>query len=44
MSSKPANQLRYLVDVNLPKKFQLFYSESFVHVVDINPVMKDKDI
>ena len=44
MSSKPVDQLRFLVDVNLPRKFQFFHSSSFLHVVDINPFMKDKEI
>lgn len=44
MSSKPAEHLRFLVDVNLPKKFQFFHSHQFLHVVDINPFMKDKEI
>lgn len=44
MNSKPADHLRFLVDVNLPKKFQFFNSNHFIHVVDINPVMKDKEI
>lgn len=28
----------------MPKKFQFFNSNSFIHVVDINPKMKDKEI
>ena len=44
MNSKPVDQLRFLVDVNLPKKFQFFHSNQFIHVVDINPLMKDKEI
>jgi len=36
--------MRFLIDVNLPKKFSFFNSEEFIHVVDINPRMKDRDI
>ncbi|MDP3915549.1 MAG: DUF5615 family PIN-like protein [Bacteroidota bacterium] len=44
MDSKPADQFQFLVDVNLPKKFQFFHSNRFIHVVDIDPSMKDKEI
>jgi predicted nuclease of predicted toxin-antitoxin system len=44
MSSKPVDQLQFLVDVNLPKRFQFFHSGRFLHVVDIDPFMKDKEI
>jgi predicted nuclease of predicted toxin-antitoxin system len=44
MNSKPADQFQFLVDVNLPKKFQFFHSNRFIHVVDIDPSMKDKEI
>ncbi len=37
MTSKQANQARFLVDINLPKKFSFLNSISFIHVVDINP-------
>ena len=30
-------ELRYLVDVNLPKHFRFFNADNFLHVVDINP-------
>jgi predicted nuclease of predicted toxin-antitoxin system len=36
--------LRFLVDVNLPKRFQFFNSDEFIHVTDINPSMSDKKI
>jgi len=42
MNLRPVNPLRFLVDVNLPKKFSYFNSSQFIHVVDINPLMKDK--
>ena len=35
---------KYLVDVNLPKKFSFFNSEEFLHVVDIDPCWSDKEI
>jgi len=35
---------RFLVDVNLPKKFRFFNDSKFVHVVDIDPHMSDNDI
>lgn len=35
---------KFLVDVNLPKKFKFFNTEQFIHVVDINPKMKDSEI
>ena len=34
----------FLVDVNLPKKFKFFNTEQFIHVVDINPKMKDSEV
>ena len=33
-----------MVDVNLPKKFKFFNSEKFIHVVDIDPKMKDSEV
>jgi predicted nuclease of predicted toxin-antitoxin system len=42
MNLKPVDQLIFLVDVNLPKKFSYFNSIQFAHVVDIDPLMKDK--
>lgn len=35
---------RFLVDVNLPKYFQFFSSDKFIHVVDIDPQMTDSKI
>ena len=34
----------YLIDVNLPKYFSFFNDPMFIHVVDINPCMSDKDV
>lgn len=42
MNLKPVDQLIFLVDVNLPKKFSYFNSIQFIHVVDIDPMMKDR--
>lgn len=36
--------IKYLVDVNLPKKFSFFNSSEFIHVVDINPFWGDNEI
>lgn len=44
MTSKQAEQARFLVDVNLPKKFRYFNSALFAHIVDIDPSLKDKEI
>jgi predicted nuclease of predicted toxin-antitoxin system len=44
MTSKPAKSFKFLVDVNLPKKFSYFNNENFLHIVDVNPCMTDKDI
>ena len=35
---------RYLIDVNLPRYFSLWNSEDYVHQIDIDASMKDKDI
>ncbi len=35
---------RFLIDVNLPKYFQFFNSDKFIHVVDIDPQMTDSKI
>ncbi len=35
---------RFLVDVNLPKFFQFFNGDKFLHVVDIDPKMSDSKI
>ncbi len=32
------------MDVNLPKYFHYFKGEDFIHVMDINPEMKDEEI
>lgn len=34
----------YLIDVNLPTKFSLWYSEDFIFVKDIDPFLADSDI
>ena len=34
----------FLVDVNLPKYFQFFNSDKFIHIVDIDPSMTDSKI
>ncbi|MEI7523711.1 MAG: DUF5615 family PIN-like protein [Mariniphaga sp.] len=44
MNLKQVNQFKFLVDVNLPKRFQYFKSDNFIHVVDINPTMTDREI
>ncbi len=44
MNLEPVNNCKYLVDVNLPKKFSYFKTVDFIHVVDINPCMTDRDI
>jgi len=36
--------MKFLVDVNLPKFFAFFNTDSFRHVVDINPSLGDSDI
>ncbi len=35
---------KFLVDVNLPKKFSYFNQPCFTHIVDLNPCMKDDDV
>ncbi len=44
MISKQAEKASFLVDVNLPKKFSFFNSAEFIHVVDIDATLRDKDI
>ena len=44
MNLRQAKGLRFLVDVNLPKKFSYFSSENFIHIVDVNPYMTDQEI
>ncbi len=44
MISKQVEQALFLVDVNLPKKFSFFNSALYIHVVDINPSMRDIEI
>ena len=34
----------FLVDVNLPKWFNFFNKENFIHIVDIDPRMTDEEI
>ena len=36
--------MKFLVDVNLPKRFNFFNSPDFIHIVDINPLMTDEEI
>ena len=36
--------MRYLVDVNLPKKFRFFNASDFVFVVDIQATLPDIEI
>lgn len=36
--------LKYLVDANLPYYFSLWNNNKYLHVLDINPEMKDSDI
>jgi len=36
--------MKFLVDVNLPKFFAFFNTDSFRHVVDINPSLGDSDV
>ena len=36
--------MRFLVDVNLPKYFSFFNNPDFLHVVDIERTMSDKDV
>jgi len=44
MTSKLPESFSFLVDVNLPKWFSFFNKEDFIHIVDINPRMTDKEI
>lgn len=44
MTYKPSEELKFLVDVNLPKMFSFFNQENFSHVVDIDPQMSDQHI
>jgi len=44
MDLKPSNEYKFLVDVNLPKRFHYFNTNDFIHVADINPRMTDHDI
>jgi predicted nuclease of predicted toxin-antitoxin system len=44
MNLKPVNHYKFLVDVNLPKKFYYFKTADFIHVADINPRMTDREI
>jgi len=37
-------EFRFLIDVNLPKYFRFFNSDSFIHVVDIDPCLSDHEI
>ncbi len=44
MTCKPHDDVKFLVDVNLPKKFSFFHQDGFIHVVDIDPCMTDSQI
>jgi predicted nuclease of predicted toxin-antitoxin system len=44
MTSKPLREFQFLVDVNLPKRFNFFNSPLFTHIVDIDPCMTDEQI
>jgi predicted nuclease of predicted toxin-antitoxin system len=44
MNLRQIESLRFLVDVNLPQRFQYFNSEQFQHVGDIDPFMTDNEI
>ena len=35
---------KYIIDANLPYYFSLWNSEEYIHVIDINPQMKDSEI
>ncbi len=35
---------KFLVDVNLPRKFRFFHHPGFTHVADLNPCMKDEKV
>ena len=36
--------MNFIVDVNLPKRFSYFNSAQFIHAVDINDEMTDKEL
>ena len=36
--------MNFIVDVNLPKRFSYFNSPQFIHAVDINDEMTDKEL
>ena len=36
--------IKYIIDANLPYYFSLWKDETYVHVIDINPEMKDSEI
>ena len=44
MASDHPEPFKFLVDVNLPKRFGFFNSPLFTHVADINPKMTDLEI
>lgn len=44
MTLEHHKDFQFLVDVNLPRKFNFFNTENFLHVVDINPRMSDSEI
>lgn len=44
MTSAHHKKYSFLVDVNLPKKFSFFNYPNFEHVVDLDPIMTDRNI
>ncbi|ASB50945.1 DUF5615 family PIN-like protein [Alkalitalea saponilacus] len=44
MISKRAERPVYLVDVNLPRRFSFFNTSEFVHVIEIDATLKDREI
>ena len=44
MNLKPVETYKFLVDVNLPKRFSYFNAADFIHVADIDPRMTDREI
>jgi predicted nuclease of predicted toxin-antitoxin system len=35
---------RFLIDVNLPRKFRVWHSENFIHQFELDPFASDADI
>ncbi|MDZ7624209.1 MAG: DUF5615 family PIN-like protein [Ignavibacteriaceae bacterium] len=44
MPSNPVKEFQFLVDVNLPKRFNFFNSPLFTHIVDIDAHMTDQQV